>query len=103
MRIRPRFANPTPSWPVLEEKDDEIVQFYGDVVRHTVPIVTGLAFAATPYVVGGIIVAFAPPWLKPIGVAMLVPSPADLAYFALGYAAGAWLVEEHPMFDWIDE
>ncbi len=103
MRPRPQFANPTPSWPLFEEKDDEIVQFYGDVVSHTVPIVTGLVFVATPYVVGATIVAFAPPWLKPIGVAMLIPSPADFAYFAIGYAAGDWVVENHPMLDWIHE
>jgi len=100
-----RFANPTPSFELFRdiEREQEIVQFYGHVVRHTVPVLTGAAFVAAPYLVGATVVAFAPPWLKPIGVAMLIPSPADLAYFAAGYAAGYWLIENHPMFGWIEE
>ena len=104
--MRPHFANPTPSFDrleVVEETEEQILQFYGNVVRHTVPVVTGAAFVAAPYLAGAAIVAFAPPWLKPIGVAMLVPSPADALYFVAGYSAGAWFVEEHPMFDWIED
>lgn len=103
MSRRIRFANPTPSFFRDEEREEEIVQFYGQVVSHTVPVVAGITFVAVPYITGAAIVAFAPPWLKPIGVAMLVPSPADIAYFAAGYAAGVWFVDNHPMFDWIDD
>lgn len=59
------------------------------VKEHPIPVVTGVAFVAAPYVVGASFVAFGPPPLKAVGVAMLVPNPiADVAYFAAGYAVG---------------
>ncbi len=101
----PHYANPTPSFGFLrdEEREEEVVQFYGQVLTYAVPLATGIAFVAAPYIAGAAIVAFAPPWLKPVGVAMLVPNPVDVAYFTAGVAAGVWFVENHPLFDWIDD
>ncbi len=68
------FANPTPS---------------PDLGSVPLPIAMGVAAVATPYLLGGAIVAFAPPPLKPIGAAMLFPNPAaDAVWFGVGYKFG---------------
>ncbi len=70
------------SWKTAEERVTHVKE-------HPIPVATGVAFVATPYVVGAGIVAFAPPPFKVIGAAMLVPNPvADVAYFGLGYSVG---------------
>ena len=58
-----------------------------------IPFAVGTTFVAIPYVVGGAIVLFAPPPMKPIGMAMLVPSPMDAVYFAAGYYVGEQFVQ----------
>jgi len=64
------------------------------VQAHPIPIVTGAAFVAAPYVTGGLIMAFAPPPFKPLGALMLVPNPvADALYFSLGYSVGVQIEE----------
>ncbi len=60
-----------------------------------IPIIFGTAAVAAPYVAGVAIVAFAPPWWKPIGASMLVPGPTDPLFFAAGYEFG-----EH-VEDWL--
>lgn len=67
-----------------------------DIARQAVPVGTGIAFVATPYLVGAAIVAFAPPPFKPLGVAMLVPSPMDAVYFGIGYSVGQEIQDEIP-------
>ena len=75
------------SWETAEERVTHVKE-------HPIPVATGVAFVATPYVIGAGIVAFAPPPFKVIGVAMLVPNPfADAAYFALGYSVGVRIEE----------
>ncbi len=64
------------------------------VQEHPIPVVTGVAFVAAPYVTGALIVAFAPPPYKPLGTLMLVPNPvADSFYFSLGYSVGLRIEE----------
>lgn len=58
-----------------------------------IPLAFGAAFVAVPYVVGGAIVVFAPPPWKPVGLAMLAPSPMDAVYFSAGYYVGEQFVE----------
>ncbi len=71
-----------------------------EVTRQAVPVAAGIAAAAAPYVVGATIVAFAPPWWKPIGVSMMVPTGVgEAAWFAAGYHVGS-LVEPH-IPDWM--
>ncbi len=75
------------SWETAEERVTHVKE-------HPIPVATGVAFAAAPYVFGAGIVAFAPPPFKVIGAAMLVPNPfADAAYFALGYSVGVRIEE----------
>ncbi len=70
------------SWETAEERVTHVKE-------HPIPVATGIAFVATPYVIGAGIVAFAPPPFKVIGAAMLIPNPvADVAYFGLGYSVG---------------
>jgi hypothetical protein len=113
MSPRPRFANPTPFLPVEGNRFERVRGGFrfdlpgpytlewtlgtareritrGILLRHPepIPLLTGLAFAATPYVVGAAIVAFAPPWYKPIGLSMMVPGPSDPLLFAAGFAVG---------------
>ena len=85
----------TLSWRVSHAR--ERVQLGRKVVRQSVPILTGVAFVAAPYVAGAAIVAFAPPWAKPVGAAMLVPNPvADALWFAIGYRVGQEIVDDIP-------
>ncbi len=64
------------------------------VQEHPVAVATGVAFVATPYVTGALILAFAPPPYKPVGALMLVPNPvADALYFSLGYSVGLRIEE----------
>jgi len=65
-------------------------------IRDNFPVLTGAVFVGAPYVVGAGIVAFAPPVFKPLGLAMLVPSPMDAVYFGAGYAVGSWIVDDIP-------
>ena len=58
------------------------------IPNEPVPLAFGITAVAVPYVAGAAIVAFAPPWWKPAGMAMLVPSPMDAAYFSAGYSFG---------------
>ncbi len=89
--------------PIAEAHGHEMTGWDQDVLRTKVeswdvdpiPLVFGVAAVATPYVIGGAIVLFAPPWWKPVGAAMLVPSPMDAAYFGVGYQIG-----EH-VEDWL--
>ncbi len=75
------------SWATVEERVTHVKE-------HPIPVATGVAFVAAPYVTGGLIVAFAPPPFKPLGALMLVPNPvADAAYFALGYSVGLRIEE----------
>lgn len=54
-----------------------------------VPYAFAAMFVATPYIVGGALVLFAPhPGLKLLGASMLVPSPMDAVYFSAGYEVG---------------
>lgn len=114
MRNRLRFANPVPSWPVSSRRFTVVhggflIDLPGPMslewtlgtarkrvgkiehaitVERPIPVLTGLAFVAAPYAAGAAIVAFAPPWIKPIGLSMMVPGPSDPLLFAAGYAVG---------------
>lgn len=70
------------------------------IAREVVPVATGVTFAAAPYVVGATIVAFAPPWWKPLGVSMMVPTGVGEAFwFTVGYGVGKKIQSEIP--DWM--
>ncbi len=113
MRNRLRFANPVPTWPIRVPRLEIVRGGFrfdlpgpmtlewtlgtarerttrGILLRHPepIPLMTGLAFAAAPYVAGAAIVVFAPPWYKPVGLSMMVPGPSDPLLFAAGFAVG---------------
>ncbi len=78
----------------LEWSLDTAEERVAHVQDHPIAVATGVAFVATPYVTGGLIVAFAPPPFKPLGALMLVPNPvADALYFSLGYSVGLRIEE----------
>ena len=81
----------------LENRDPELDPRWYDELspapQDFIPIATAITFVAVPYVIGGAIVLFAPPPFKPIGMAMLAPSPMDAVYFAAGYWVGEQFVE----------
>ena len=55
----------------------------------SIPLLFGITAAAAPFVAGAAIVAFAPPWLKPVGASMLVPTGVGEAFwFGVGYGVG---------------
>ena len=59
---------------------------------HPLPITMGLSFAAAPYVIGGLGVAFAPPPFKPLFASMMVPTGVgELFWFGVGYGFGEQL------------
>ena len=76
------------------------IQRRREISREAIPVVTGIAAAAAPYVVGATIVAFAPPWWKPVGVSMMVPTGAgEVFWFGVGYYAGTQIESQIP--DWM--
>ena len=76
---------PSPMIPLWDRDDVEevgstIVHLHSvreEYVRAAVPVLTGIAFAASYDLAGAAIVAFAPPPWKPIGLAMLAPGPSE--------------------------
>jgi len=69
-----------------------------EIVRTGIPIFTGLAAAAAYDIAGLAVVAFAPPPLKPVGLAMIAPGPTEPILFAGGYWFGTQIEDHIP--DW---
>jgi hypothetical protein len=95
---------PSPMIPLWDRDDVEevgstIVHLHSvreEYVRAAVPVLTGIAFAASYDLAGAAIVAFAPPPWKPIGLAMLAPGPSEAILFGVGYSVGSRIQEEIP-------
>ena len=59
------------------------------VKEDPIPVLTGLAFAAAPYVVGAVGVAYAPLPLKPVFASMMIPTGVgEVFWFGVGYKVG---------------
>jgi len=71
-----------------------------EVGREVIPVATGVTFAVAPYIAGAAIVAFAPPWMKPLGVSMMVPTGVgEIFWFGVGYGVGKQFQQHIP--DWM--
>ncbi len=85
-------------WRVRHARDR--IRRRREIARQVIPVGTGVAFAAAPFVAGAAIVAFAPPWMKPLGVSMMVPTGVGEAFwFTVGYGVGMKIQAEIP--DWM--
>jgi len=68
--------------------------------EETIPVLFGVAAVAAPYVAGAALVALAPnPFLKAVGVSMLIPSPTDIGVFYVGYKVGESF--QHEIAPWV--
>lgn len=89
----------TISWR-LSHARDRLQRARGIEREEVIPVTTGVLFAAAPYVVGAATVAFAPPWMKPLGVSMMVPTGVGEAFwFGVGYGFGKQFQDQIP--DWV--
>jgi len=64
--------------------------------EHPIPAVTGLVFAAAPFVIGSALIAFGPhPAIKAAGYSMIVPTGVgELFWFSVGYGVGMEIEDE---------
>ena len=64
--------------------------------EHPIPVLTGITFAAAPYVLGSAMIAFGPhPAIKAAGVSMVIPTGVGEAFwFTVGYGFGMQIEEE---------
>ena len=88
-------------WDLEDVKDvyhhvADFEQRKDEYLRDAIPFVTGFAAAAAYDLAGLAVIWFAPPWLKPIGVAMVAPGPSEAALFALGYYWGYQIKDDVP-------
>ena len=76
------------------------VQRRREIAREVIPVATGIAFAAAPFVIGSAIVAFGPPWMKVAGLSMMVPTGVgEVFWFGVGYGVGTQIEQHIP--DWM--
>jgi len=97
VRRRPKLARGHPSFTfdipgpmTLEWSSQTAVDRLEHTAENPIPVLTGVAFAAAPYVVGAVLVAWAPhPVIKAAGVSMMVPTGVGEAFwFSVGYGVG---------------
>jgi hypothetical protein len=72
-----------------------------EIAREVIPVATGIAFAAAPFVIGSALVAFAPhPGLKMAGASMMIPTGVgEVFWFGVGYGVGTQIEQHIP--DWM--